>query len=179
MNVSSPIDSGEGVTVCVCAPGRRTGQGILCFKPEGYLSEEKILYRGGFKHGMYDGHGTLYWVGTEVIRYVGRFKFGKIHGRGVEFNRQGTMIYKGTFRDDNRDGRGEEFAEGVRVYKGEFANNNRHGFGIAYLAEGHRYIGRFENNAMGGLGIYCQPNGDRYEGMFYNNKPDGKAHPEV
>lgn len=51
--------------------GKRSGQGILCFKPEGYLSAELPLYRGGFKNDAYDGHGTLYWVGTEITEYSG------------------------------------------------------------------------------------------------------------
>ena len=32
------------------------------------------LYRGGFKNGSYDGHGTLYWVGTEITEYSGQVR---------------------------------------------------------------------------------------------------------
>jgi hypothetical protein len=41
--------------------GLRSGQGILYHKPEGYLSQESLLYRGGFKNGQYNGYGTLYY----------------------------------------------------------------------------------------------------------------------
>ncbi len=83
-------------------------------------------------------------------------------------------MYQGTFRDDKREGRGEEFDEqGNKIYRGEWSNNMRHGFGVAYFSEGSKYFGRYENNLMSGIGIYCHPNNDRFEGMFFNNKPDG------
>lgn len=153
--------------------GKRYGQGVLYFKPEGYLVEEKQLYRGSFKNNLYHGHGTLYYSGTESIAYIGRFKEGLRHGRGIEFDLQGKKIYSGTFREDKREGRGEEFQENMKIYRGEFSNNVRHGFGIAYFPENSYYFGRYENGVMTGVGINCLSNGDRFEGMFINNKPDG------
>lgn len=154
--------------------GQRHGQGVIHYKPEGYLLEEKQLYRGSFKNNLYHGHGTLYFPGTETIAYMGRFKDGLRHGRGIEFDDHGRKAYQGTFRDDKREGRGEEFDEmGSKIYKGEWSSNLRHGFGVAYFAEGSKYVGRYENNMMSGIGIYCHPNNDRFEGMFFNNKPDG------
>ena len=85
-------------------------------------------------------------------------------GVGADAQRR---VYQGSFREDQREGRGEEFADGVRVYKGEFSRGCRHGFGVAYYGEGARYFGRFESNMMCGLGIYCHPGGNRFEGMFF------------
>lgn len=153
--------------------GRRHGQGLVFFKPEGYMMEERQLYRGSFKNGLYHGHGSLYHPGTEVIAYIGRFKEGLKHGRGIEFDVAGQKIYQGTFRDDKREGRGEEFQDKVRTYRGEFSNNMRHGFGIAFYSESSKYYGRYENNLMSGVGIYVHPDGNRFEGMFFNNKADG------
>jgi ankyrin repeat protein len=50
----------------------RQGQGVVYFKPEGYMQEEKQLYRGSFKNNLYHGHGTLYHIGSEHIAYIGR-----------------------------------------------------------------------------------------------------------
>ncbi len=153
--------------------GLRTGQGLLYYKPVGFKSEERLLYSGSFRDGTFEGYGTLYWPGKDKYRYAGRFKNGQMHGSGVEFDKNGERIYQGTFRLDKREGRGEEYAEGIKVYKGEFSNNLRHGFGIAYFGDHHEYIGRFVEGVMDGLGIYKHPDGDRYEGLFYNNKPEG------
>jgi hypothetical protein len=153
--------------------GQRHGQGTLFYKPEGYDQVEKQLYRGSFKNNLYHGHGTLYYPGMDTIAYIGRFKEGFRHGRGIEFDQLGNKIYQGTFREDVREGFGEEYVDNAKVYRGEFANNIRHGFGIAYYPENSKYFGRYENGAMTGIGIFCHPNGDRFEGMFFNNRPDG------
>ena len=47
--------------------GKRHNQGVLYFKPEGYETTEKQLYRGSFKNDMYHGHGTLYWPGMLFV----------------------------------------------------------------------------------------------------------------
>lgn len=75
--------------------GKRHNQGVLYFKPEGYEMVEKQLYRGSFKNDRYHGHGTLYWPGQDSIQYIGRFKAGLKHGRGIEFDEQGRKIYQG------------------------------------------------------------------------------------
>lgn len=75
--------------------GSRSGQGELYYKPEGYLSEERLLYRGGFKYDVFDGHGILSWPGLDCSRYIGRFKFGRKYGRGTEFNKAGVIVYQG------------------------------------------------------------------------------------
>lgn len=172
--------------------GLRCGSGVLYLKPEGYLSKEQILYRGGFKNGQYNGYGTLYYEKNSnikltasiddndndneqvpILHYVGRFKDSLMHGRGILFNEKGQKVYRGSFRDGIREGRGEEFEENIRLYKGEFANGFRHGFGIMYFSEGHRFMGRFDKGNMSGLGYYSFPNGERYEGMYFNNKFEG------
>lgn len=185
--------------------GKRTRQGTLYYKAEGYHEEEHVLYTGSWKNDLFDGNGTLHYPGTDTLRYVGRFKAGRRHGRGVEMDVQGRKIYSGGFRDDLREGRGEQFdpdfgredsaisatttdavtltrlysiadmAEPVLVYKGEFSKGEKHGFGVAFLPAGHRYIGRFDHGSWCGIGVYVLANGDRHEGMFVNNKLEGPA----
>ncbi len=113
------------------------------------------------------------------MKYVGRFKEGFFHGRGMLFDYRGNKEYHGTFRDGKKDGRGDLFEEvdgqWTRTYRGEFVRDKQHGFGVAYYAEGHVFVGRFEDNLKAGVGVYSYPNGDRFEGMFFNNHPDGKG----
>lgn len=159
--------------------GKRSGRGTLYYKPEGYLSEEKLYFRGNFKNGVYHGQGTLYWPGSTAMKYSGRFKDGLMHGRGCLFNEKGQKIYVGTLRSDERDGHGETYenvdGDYFMTYKGEFSGNKMHGFGVAHFSEGHNFAGRFENNLKAGIGVYSYPNGDRFEGMFFNDKPDGQG----
>ena len=134
--------------------------------------EEKQLYRGGFKNNLFHGHGSLYWPGSDQLRYTGRFKNGIKNGRGIDFDTTGKKIFQGSYRDDKKEGRGEEFTD-MDLYRGEFSNNARHGFGVIYFEENSKYFGRIENNEMSGLGIYFHANGNRFEGMLFKNKPDG------
>jgi hypothetical protein len=89
--------------------GRRSRQGTLYFKKPGYYEKLHVLYAGSWKDGLYHGNGTLYHEGSDVPCHVGRFKCGKRHGRGISFDRFGNKVYAGSFRDDLREGRGEEF----------------------------------------------------------------------
>lgn len=185
--------------------GNRTRQGTLYFKAEGYHELEHVLYTGSWKENLYDGNGTLYYPGTETVCYVGRFKAGRRHGRGMEMDHQGRKIYAGGFRDDLREGRGEEYdpsfgsedsalsattadaatltrlnslaelVEPVLIYKGEFSKGEKHGFGMRFLPGNNKYIGRFDHESMCGIGIYINSNGDRFEGMFVNNRLEGPA----
>lgn len=140
---------------------------------------ERLVYRGGWKANLQHGQGTLFWdvsaekEGAEpgsaegVIRFVGRFRRGLLHGRGTEFNERGEKIYVGTFREGKKEGKGVEYttewsglsvgakpssggigqavASGEHnstvIYRGEYASDQRHGFGVAYFPEGHRYLG--------------------------------------
>ena len=92
------------------------------------------------------------------LKYVGRFKDGLEHGRGMLFDSRGNKVYHGTFREGKKDGRGDLFEEvdgaWTRTYKGEFTQDKQHGFGVAYYAEGHVFVGRFEDNVKAGVGVY-------------------------
>ena len=155
--------------------GVREGEGAVYFKPEGYKAKESLVYRGRFKAGLYHGSGTLYWPGTDVVKYVGRFLGGKMHGRGSEFDETGDLVFQGTFRNNCREGKGVEYKQGLKVFEGEMCGNKRQGFGCEYVqADGHFYLGHFEENLWNGVGIYVNIlEGCRAEGYWYNNKQDG------
>jgi hypothetical protein len=102
-------DASERYAGALDRNGRRTRQGTLYLKAEGYHEKEHILYTGSWKEDAYDGNGTEYWPGTDTLRYVGRFKAGNRRGRGVEMDTHGRKVYSGGFRENLREGRGEEF----------------------------------------------------------------------
>jgi len=151
------FESSERYQGKVDREGKRCSQGVLFYKPEGYEMQEMQLYRGTFKNDLYHGHGTLYWPGTETVQYIGRFKDGLRHGRGLYFDERGCKQYHGMFKEDQREGRGIEFSDSGEFicYKGEFCRNQRHGFGVAYYPEKSKFFGRFEMGAMSGIGQLC------------------------
>lgn len=146
---------------------------MVWFKPEGYEAVEQQLFRGAFKNGLFHGPGQLFHPGTQQLAYLGRFKAGKKHGRGIEFDEHEVKVYQGTFREGVREGRGELFENKVRVYRGEFAGGLKHGFGVGWPGDNARYFGRYDRDAMNGVGVYCHPTGSRVEGMFIGNRLDG------
>lgn len=46
------------------AKGLRHGNGSFYRKTLGYLSKEKLIYRGGWKNGLQHGSGTLFWAAS-------------------------------------------------------------------------------------------------------------------
>ena len=162
---------------------KRHGKGELFSKPEGYLSKEMLLYRGGFKDDLYQGLGTLYWTETGHKKYVGRFRLGKQNGQGIEFDAGGHKCYKGSFRKGERHGRGNEYAvqastgKVVRAYKGEWQTGKKHGYGILYdHFEGlcHVFVGTFAQNEKTGFGVlYNAVERSRIEGGFCQGHLEG------
>lgn len=95
------------------AKGRRSGSGSLYRKAEGYRAKERLIYRGGWKNDQFNGQGSLFWEeadlappttpgkpvpkdeGVEipsVIKFVGRFRNGVLHGRGTGFDERGDKV---------------------------------------------------------------------------------------
>ena len=68
---------------------------------------------------------------------------------------------------------------GQYLYKGEFRNGNKDGYGIYIVTtpahKGNKYIGEFKNDMKDGLGTYTYANGDNYVGSFKFNKRNGKG----
>jgi hypothetical protein len=84
---------------------RRHGNGVM-------TRADGTSYVGEFKHGLYDGQGTL-TLGTHRIagrvisgwKYVGEWRSGKRHGSGLWVSGEGDL-YEGDWKFDRFDGRG-------------------------------------------------------------------------
>ena len=59
------------------------------------------------------------------------------------------------------------------MYKGSWRNDQRDGQGIIKYSNGDKYEGNWKNNQMNGYGIYST-NDITYEGFFFNDIKDGK-----
>lgn len=66
---------------------------------------DKLIYRGSFKDGFYDGLGEL--INTEEgTKYTGDWKKGLMHGKG-RFEWKNGNSYKGHYKDNIKEGEGE------------------------------------------------------------------------
>ena len=111
-------------------------------------------YEGGCKNGKADGTGTAKGLAT----YVGEFRDGMKHGKGVKTWPWGDQ------------------------YEGEFANDAKHGKGIYTWGgrsawTGQRYEGNYINDKRNGFGIYDWPTGDRYTGPWKDDAMVGPPTP--
>lgn len=88
------------------------------------LFDNRIVYKGQFKEGEYNGEGTLYY-GSGQIMYEGDFDNGKCEGDGVEYYGNGQIKYKGEFKNGAYDGKGTLYLENGDIeYKGKFKNGD-------------------------------------------------------
>ena len=68
--------------------------------------------------------------------YIGQFKGGLKHGKGIKYNRDGTIKYKGDFANDFPDGNEKAYWENGDYYIGQFKCNLKHGKGTMYDKNG-------------------------------------------
>ncbi len=106
-------------------------------------SELQGFYEGGCWRGLASGKGHA----RGSAEYVGEFRKGMKHGRGVKTWPWGDR-YEGGFRDDYKHGKG--------MYV----------WGAATQWAGQRYVGEYVADKREGLGTYFWPNGDRFEGQW-------------
>ena len=91
------------------------------------------------------------YLSEDKYKYIGEWKDGKQHGRGVE-----------------------AWIDG-RKYIGEFQNDKRHGEGIFTISDGTKFTGQYINGKKHGDGTYEWSNGDVYVGPFKDGKQSGKG----
>ena len=101
------------------------------------------FFEGRCWNGLADGKGHA----RGSAEYVGEFRKGMKHGRGVKTWSWGDR-YEGEFRDDHKHGKG--------MYV----------WGAGTQWAGQRYVGEFVADAREGWGTYFWPNGDRFDGQW-------------
>ena len=127
---------------------------------------------GTWRNGEFCGWGREIKNNGEV--YEGKFKNGKISGKGIY--KYKDVIYIGDFDNNIRQGKGEKITKHY-YYKGEFNKDKIDGYGkIQFMnsKEGKmEYEGFFKDNKIEGSGIIKWSNGNVYEGYVKNGKMNG------
>jgi hypothetical protein len=111
--------------------------------------------------------------------YSGGCKDGKAEGKGTA---KGSAVYVGEFREGRKHGRGVKTWPWGDRYEGEFADDAKHGWGIYTWGErsafaGDRYEGGFASDKRNGYGLYVWASGDSYAGPWNDDAITGRATP--
>ena len=145
------------------------GYGIL-YEKSGYKKE------GFFQNGIFTGWNNLY-NNNNKIQQIGYFNNNEIlNNYGYSYNLTNKIIYKGNFKNNLKEGEGEE-KNNEYLYKGNFINDKKNGNGkIIYNYSGDIYEGNFKDDLFEGNGhyIYTQT-GEEYIGEFKNGIINGKG----
>lgn len=120
----------------------------------------------------WDGKGT--YVYPSGAKYIGQFKNGKIHGKGVLYFSNGDK-YQGDWVDHYRTGRGTLLKAKGGEYTGDFKKNKFDGIGKFIYPTGDIYVGEWVDNIAQGEGEYSFVNGNQYVGKFKAGKFHGKG----
>lgn len=105
--------------------------------------------------------------------YVGEFKNNLRDGYGEEKYSDGT-IYRGGFKDDLKEGKGDLilFGDMNNCYSGEFKEDKMCGKGVFMWNEKKKYIGEWEGNEISGYGLLIDDR-IRHVGYFIHDVKDG------
>lgn len=116
----------------------------------------------------------------ELGRYVGEYKNGKPHGRGILYysSQYGIKSYDGTWINGVMEGEGTIIWKDGDKYVGNFKNGQKEGYGIYHFANGLLYEGDLQNDKIHGKGKLTYPANDEcdrkyYEGEFISGAMQG------
>ena len=156
------------------------------------LVDDKIKYEGDFINGKFEGKGKLFYDNGNY--YVGQFRNHLQHGKGVEYDPNGNIQFKGCFIDGSREGNGKcitkemlfigQYKAGkpkkgklynsngkILFYDGDFINGEiPNGIKIFKLANDEFYVGQTQNNLYHGFGTLFNSDGTiKQKGNWINN----------
>lgn len=125
-----------------------------------------------------------YWGYLYLDRYEGKInRWGLPHGEGIQYRANGSVLFKGEFKNGFRDGPGIEYydsstwtptmTEGNIRFDGEWKDGARNGRGIWYdRFPGNRFEGEWKDGKANGLCIEIDGN-RRCEVVYKDDEPNG------
>ena len=108
------------------------------------------------------------------FRYVGEFKDGKKHGRGLYTWANGDS-FNGDFADDLPNGKGQYLFASGDEYSGDIVAGRISGQGVYRTKGMDRIEGSFVDAKANGRALYLFASGDRYEGEMAAGRLSGKG----
>ena len=134
-------------------------------KPHGKGSRRNLdgtVLEGTWDEGKLEGVGRKLFKNGELC-YVGEFKEGEFHGRGVLYNEHAVRSEeaKPVNHADLTN-----ISEAWKQYEGEFSHNKKHGTGTLTFVSGDKFEGTFEKDEITGKGTFTTEAGKEITGKW-------------
>jgi hypothetical protein len=133
-------------------------------------TKNKGEYDGKYKKGLRNGKGVCYW--EDGKRFVGRWKYDKMHGLGKMFYTNGD-IYEGDWENGYKQGTGVYIWKNGSKYSGGFSLGKKEGYGALKSTDGSKHAGYWKNDVAHGEGKHTWRDGTKYQGGWQNGKMEG------
>jgi hypothetical protein len=127
---------------------------------------------GKFLSGKLHGEGSYTFYNGDS--YVGQFRGGRRHGRGVYHRLTRGEVFEGEFFENLPLGEGKLTKKGTMTIKGEFSAEGV-SEGVVKFHSGKEYRGTFKDSMAEGKGILTMENGDQYKGEWQRGEKQGKG----
>lgn len=137
-----------------------------------YRFVDGARYVGDFKKGELHGKGILYY--PDGSKYLGNWYKQLQQGMGRLVQPDGT-VYFGMWNKGQFHGKGKITFGNGNSLECEWINGQSGGTGTFKFANGDEYQGEILNNALHGHGTMDYENGDRYIGDWQNNARHGRG----
>lgn len=141
-------------------------------KKQRIILPNNVFYEGYLINNEFNGYGEYR---SPYYNYFGYFSYGKKNGKGKLEDFEKKLEYNGDFKDDMKDGFGEEKYQDGSIYIGQFKQNMKNGNGNLILAGGNNYgyNGMFINDKISGKGKFIWNENKLYIGEWDNNEISG------
>lgn len=152
--------------------GQKDGKGIE------YHENGEILFEGEFSEGFPNGKVTMYHD-NGMKKFTGYMEDGVKEGDGMEFDVDGYLIYRGTYKNDAYDGTNCAilYSNGRVQFIGNFVDNKKSGKVKEYFESGSlKFEGSYKDGMKEGPGVQHYDNKQRqFKGGFKKGKKHGKG----
>lgn len=169
-DIISDVDAHEIAWISIGTDLTKAKEFIKVFPSNKYIKkyDNEDIYIGVIQNGKRDGYGFI--IGRKNYTFKGTWKDDLKNGYGEEMISDIGYYYKGNFVNDNYEGHGEQKRGDADFYVGGFKNGERHGQGVLTFdtdgAGKATQKGNFVEGYMIGTGRIDFSNGEWYEGEF-------------
>ena len=143
-------------------------------KKQKIILPNNAIYEGYLINNEFEGYGEYR---SHTYNYFGYFSCGKKNGKGKLEDFEKKLEYSGDFKDNMKDGYGEEKYQDGSVYIGQFKKNMKNGNGNLVLGGGggahYGYEGMFKNDKIWGKGKFKWNDNKEYIGEWEDNEISG------